>query len=563
MENPSLQIGGGDWAVKETKLLGTNPVLNRKIPVEIDVTNATIGTRVNKEGIIENGPKNLLTFSEDFSNSIWSKNDLTLEINSAMAPNETLTADKIVPNSNNVRHELANYNLAQYNGLTITISAYVKNSGHRYVSIGTLDQGIIFDFNTNSFSNLSAGSSNAFTQTLANGWYRIGCTINSLNNNRVAITSSPIIIATTNGPFISDQISGTYVWGVQMEQGSIATEYYPTTTRTNLARIDYSSGEASLLIEPQSTNLLRYSEDFSNVSWQKQNSPFFNKDNAVSPNGTITADTLTIFPIKYIYQQLSITSGLVYTFSFYVKVITGTNQFKINIFGGGNNFISTLKTATTNWQRFDYTFTSTGTGACGFYPVLVDGLSGGDFQVWGAQVEQGSYATSYIPTVASAVTRNADLISKTGISSLINSQEGVLLFEGSALFNDLTQRAISITDGTNNNIVKFFYHNYLNRINYISISLFKGGNNITNIDYTLTFDETLNAKFAFRFKENEFSLWVNGLMVGQRLNLSTFFSLNTLNVLELNTQPFRGKINQLQLYKTALTDAQLITLTTI
>jgi hypothetical protein len=64
MIQPSLQIGGGDWAVKETKLLGTNPVLNEKLPVEIDVTNATIGTRVNKEGIIENGPKNLLTFSQ-------------------------------------------------------------------------------------------------------------------------------------------------------------------------------------------------------------------------------------------------------------------------------------------------------------------------------------------------------------------------------------------------------------------------------------------------------------------------------------------------------------------
>ena len=79
----------------------------------------------------------------------------------------------------------------------------------------------------------------------------------------------------------------------------------------------------------------------------------------------------------------------------------------------------------------------------------------------------------------------------------------------------------------------------------------------------LSVDETLNNKFAFKYKENDFSVFVNGTEVSNDTVGSTFPS-GTLNRLGLDTVsglPFYGKVKQLQVYKTALTDVQLEALT--
>ena len=75
-----------------------------------------------------------------------------------------------------------------------------------------------------------------------------------------------------------------------------------------------------------------------------------------------------------------------------------------------------------------------------------DGTSG--IYIWGAQLEEGSYATSYIPTNGGTATRLADVCNGAGNEQVINSTEGVFYFEGSALANDGTTRIISLSDNT-------------------------------------------------------------------------------------------------------------------
>ena len=174
--------------------------------------------------------------------------------------------------------------------------------------------------------------------------------------------------------------------------------------------------------------------------------------------------------------------------------------------------------------------------------------------VWGGQVEQGSYATSYIPTSGSTVTRNQDIFTRDGIGSLIGT-EGVLFIEMAALSNDGTNRGISLNDGTQTNRLLLYFSSSSNQISVISTG-FTG-----SITYTLP-DETLFNKIAVRYKANDITLWVDGESRGTPKTTAT---IPTFTALKFNSgslsSPFFGKVKQLQVYDTALTDTQLAALT--
>ena len=157
------------------------------------------------------------------------------------------------------------------------------------------------------------------------------------------------------------------------------------------------------LIEKVRTNFILQSEGFSTASWTKDSGASVTANTTTAPDGTTTADTLTISDSQYMYQSVTLVAGNPYTISVYVKVASGTNQFKFNTFGSSNNFTSSAYTATTTWQRFSYTFTAVGSGSTAIYPILVDGLAGGSFFIWGAQIETNDIATDYIATTSAAV----------------------------------------------------------------------------------------------------------------------------------------------------------------
>jgi hypothetical protein len=575
MIQPSLQIGGGDWAVKETKLLGTNPVLNEKLPVEIDVTNATIGTRVNKEGIIENGPKNLLTFSEDLSNNNWVKNqNLTVSISNILSPNGTL--DAWLVNSNDAFVSLTN----SYN-VNPVILTHTRSIWARTVSgVGKIHL-MAFSANSNSLFNVTEE------------WQRFTL-------NGYGATGGNAFYVDFRG---STNINKVIVWHPQAEEGPVATEYYPTTTRTNLARIDYSSGEAALLIEPQRTNIALYSQEFDNAYWLKVRASI-TPNVIVSPDGSLTADKLvedTSNNNHYLWKFIgTVSNGDTRAVSIHVKkaersVVTlqclGVSGFQATfnldtqtisnssgLYGGNSPSSTTIIALANGWFRISIsgvfnvsnnnstlvTNILLSNGASQTY--LGDGTSG--LHIWGAQIEVGSYATSYIPTLASAVTRNADVISKTGISDLINSQEGVFFLEIAAL--TATQegnKAISFSDGTFNNRIQI---EFTNGNNSSSCRVVVGNSSQSSFGNFIPVTTNFT-KIAFFYKLNQFKVFVNGIQFQTTGTSGSVNSANTLNNLVFgiangsggSLNNFEGRLKSLQLYKTALTDAQLITLTTI
>jgi hypothetical protein len=242
-------------------------------------------------------PYNLFTYSEDFTNAIWSKQNTTIINNSIAAPNGTLTADKIVGNSG------VTYSYTGTLGVNVISTGFVLNSTERVVSfylkygglnrirviygsssnlnigiyVGVdLQLGIITDANGGSFA------SNFFIEDAGNGWYRVGFTVimtMQSTNNRFGIGLGD----TTKT--VGDGVDGVYVWGAQLVDGSSNKPYQLTTNRQNIPRIDYTNGSPSILIEPQRTNLFLQSEDFTN-GWTQEGTSV-SSNTQISPDGAL------------------------------------------------------------------------------------------------------------------------------------------------------------------------------------------------------------------------------------------------------------------------------------
>jgi hypothetical protein len=357
----------------------------------------------------------------------------------------------------------------------------------------------------------------------------------------------------------------------------------------NVPRLDYLNASCpSLLVEPQRTNLALYSSSFDNASWNKTNTTV-TANTTTSPDGSTNADTLFFTAsggFHLLEQSLSLTSGTSYTQTYFVK---DNGQNFVQIYASGvmgttdyvnfnltNSSISDYLGITgdiinygNGWYRISATKTASSTGsgslAISGIPTATSGRrpsytgSGQSIYIWGAQLELGSYPTSYIPTQAATVTRNADSISKTGISSLINSPEGVLYFEGSSIANDGVGKAITLLANTSN-FIKLLYSTTSNRIDFVCIS---AGSVSCNIVKVIT-DTTANNKIALKWKNNNFALWVNGVNEGSDISGNAPLSLSILSFTnEGGGQLFAGKMKNLIVFPSALSDTELAQLTTL
>ena len=329
------------------------------------------------------------------------------------------------------------------------------------------------------------------------------------------------------------------------------------------------SGCGSWLLEPQSTNLITYSEPTSSetsaggITYESYIWAIGHFTNCIKFGDNSQT--------RYRYFTGTIANSTEYVISAFVIMDdlsepvlgtgTTTGDFSLRI-GGQSSNTGNLPNVNmgNNIYRVSSVITSSASG--GTTGLLkYNSQSNKGFRVVGLQLEQQSYATSYIPTNGATNTRLQDIATNSGNSTLINSTEGVLYAEIAALANDLSARYISLNDGTNQNQIDIHYDVSSNQIKGFCRVL----NSLVGIVEFIANDITDFNKIAFKYKENDFALWVNGVEVDTDTSgvVPSENTLNKLNFLKGAGGNFYGKTKAVAVYKEALTDEQLQSLTTI
>ena len=549
---------------------------------------ADTATRVGPDGLIEKVRTNLATYSSDFSQQ-YSLLNATISTNTTTDPFGTSLADSHLETATSDIHAgFIDYNVIS--GTELTYSIYAKSIGGRNIrvsgSVGFTGPIAIVDLSNGT---LLAGSTAAAKVTSAgNGWFRISITGTTTSTNARVLVYS---LDGTNTSFAGDVTKGIFVFGRQLEYG-VPTDYIATTTAevsvgpvANLPRLDYlGSSCGKLLLEPQRTNSVPNSENFNAVSWLIQNSSV-TSNAAISPTGYMDADKLVENTSNSTHRVLT-SAGLTISgsvsISFFAKkaerswLFIGNNNIVGAFFNLENGTIGTTGVGITpsiidygnGWYRCIITASAVANERITIYTATADntvtytgdGTSG--LYIWGATIEAGAYATSYIPTLGAAVTRGADACSKTGISSLINSAEGTLFTEISGFENDLSNRRISLSDGTANNSIRIFYYNDGGTVFFRK---YVGGVQ-TSIVTINSINQHEITKIAIKYNSTNFDIFANGVKISTNLD-SNSFPTNTLNKIGFADSsggtPFYGNAKQLIIFPTALTDAQLAELTTL
>jgi hypothetical protein len=521
---------------------------------DLSFTRASNGTRVNSAGLVEVCPWNLVQNSEQYSAGTWGLAFLSISTDSAVAPNGTTTADLLYPPSSQAYCYVSTTSFSVVAGQTYTQSVYLKRSGFRWGIVDNMagSPGAWFDLLNGVVGTVASGCT-AFIESVGNGWYR--CSVSSVA--QAGTNYADFRMSDTNGgsAVTANGSDGLLAWGFQLNIGSTAKPYFPTTDRLNVPRLTYQNGGGgcpSLLLEKQSTNYLKYSNDFTQSVWSASGSITRTANYAVSPDGTQTATRIQWNGTDgELYQYLGQTTPT--RSSVYVK---GTAGQVIN-------FCLNLITLTGEWQRIEAASLIDGSDTWfGIITKSSVGHTATDFLLWGGQGENGTYATSLIYTTSASVTRVADACYKTGISSLIGQTEGTLFADFVITgLESLYGTAISVNDGVANN--------------YVWLTIFANGNlraEVWNgsVQASITYSGAVvgsRYKMAFGYKTNDFVLYVNGTQVGTD-NSGTTFSGTTLSRVDNNlagvaTNNVSQSLNQWEIFPTRLTNAQLVELTTI
>ena len=542
-------------------------------------TRATNGTRVNSAGLVEVCPWNLVSYSEQFANAFWSVDNGTITANSTTAPNGTTTADtftKTIGSTAYLYNGSFNLGIGQF-----TQSIYAKANASSSIRLEFVTSAFgngaacIFDLSNGTAGSITIyGGVSGFTasiESVGNGWYR--CSL-----------GGTITIADTYYYEISITTGSIYIWGAQLNIGSTAKPYFPTTDRLNVPRLTYQNGGGgcpSLLLEKQSTNSLLYSEQFDNAGWTKTTGTTITANSTTSPDGTQNAETLTVGTTIFsgIYQIFT-TSTNPWTTSIFVK--KGTKDFiylfdpsthryawfNLNTGAVGQKTASTeaeIISVGNGWYRISVTASVTGNANHYFQLGLSDAdgsftpSSSGTAFIWGAQAEASSYPTSYIPTTSSSATRVVDQSQTALGSSIIGQSEGVLFLDvdfspyGTGVYNN--PQTILIRNGSS--YATYLYIASQGITGQIVASIVSSG-----LFIYLTSSQTLPNRFkcALAYKSGDTVFYVNGNLAGTS---TTTFSPLTLNDLRLNHDEGSLKINEVAIFKTRLTNAELASLTTI
>jgi hypothetical protein len=472
---------------------------------------------------------NLLVRSEEFDDAAWTKSNSSITANTIVAPDGTLTGDKLVEDTATAAHQLTvNLPFDYVSGTTYTLSCYIKAASRSKFQLAwrsdwfPSDNNLTADLSTGTIS-VGVNATGTIT-AVGNGWYRI-----SVTSTADATGSSPsdlfmrLVSDAGSLTYTGDGTSGLYIWGAQLEVGSAVTPYIQSpsvftsrassgtyvggngliqTATTNEARYDHdpvSLISKGLLLEEARTNLVLRSEEFDNAYWTKSGATV-SADQTASPIGTVTADKLIESAANSEHWAGRLFLGLpsaIYTCSIYAKaaertelsifIDTSVNRRTayFNVSNGTLGAISTGITSTiqnigNGWYRCSITLDAAEgmtnavyTAAIGNSNIyLGDGTSGIYF--WGAQLEVGAFPTSYIPTTSATVTRAADISTSVATSvfesSWYRQDEGTNLIEFRETDRTGTRTPRSLSDGTASSRIDAFLSSSLTVNNRLAIA---------------------------------------------------------------------------------------------
>ena len=311
-----------------------------------------------------------------------------------------------------------------------------------------------------------------------------------------------------------------------------------------------------LLIEEARTNIALDSNNFSAATWTKA-AVTVTPNAAVSPDGTSNASLLTATTADgALFQTMAATTATVYIYSIYLRADTTTSIRLFVDTSGLNTFLSTLISVTTSWQRFTFSFTTTGV-ACKIYVGGGSSFSTPEaVYVYGAQLEVGAFATSYIPTTASQVTRTADVAVMTGtnFSNWYNASEGA--FVASAVIarqSSIGATAIfSANDNTSANLFNCFYR----ASGGLAANIFSAS--VSQLDQTplgVTVANTI-VNIGIAYKINDSVSYSNGTVQAT----DTSVTVPTVTQLQIGFTPvgnyLNGFVRNLRFYKQRILNAE-------
>jgi hypothetical protein len=555
--------------------------------------------------------QNLATYSQQFDNASWIKENTSITVDSTTAPDGTTTADSLVESVANGYHQVFTALLPVATASSVTISAFVKQNTKRYVVLNTTDNfanyPVLFDLqsgvvvgNATGFPAYGAPTSSSIT-SVGNGWYRLRVTATiyvSASSTRVNIYLTDDSGSVSTGfSYTGNGTSSVYIWGAQLENRSSLTAYTATTTQaitnyipvlqtaaSGVARFDNNptTGESlGLLIEESRTNLQVQSQYAS--GWTAEGGAL-TANTVIAPDGTLTGALVVATATTGVHKGYpatvgGLTTATTYTATVFMKA-AGYNYGAIRDGYTGNYVIFDLSAGTVSssssatgaitsvgngWYRCSASMLTSGTnfrmdtGICSTNAQtpstswLGNGFSG--IYIWGAQFELGAFATSYIPTVASQVTRAADqpLITGTNFSSWFNVSQGTVYADGNTKSSSvaclLTVSAATFGLGNGfllrqqNTVIQF------------------GGNNTNTNSASVTTNS--NVRSAAFYQGVNATSAANGGNVG---SITTFdftgIGTTTLYIgFLVGGQIFNGTIKKIAYYPLAVTSAQLQALT--
>ena len=330
--------------------------------------------------------------------------------------------------------------------VTLTSGTYLVLRGYEPVQINEVTTASVYVKKTNATTHFEIDINDAYNKVAQNNtdWQRV------VSTNYSTGYFLDISVSTLNQP--------VYIAYAQMESGLVATDYIPTTSAPvyvgitdNVPRLDYTDSSCpALLLEPQRTNLFPHSEYF--ADWITDAGEVLTANSIQSPEGVLNGYTLTLTNGAYqlnVYDRISITSGVDYVFSVWLKK-KNTNQVQIYQYSinAPSGFVSratidfdagtitdvdgsgaTIEPYENGWFRCSVKCNAPSTLMQN--GILTATIGVADVYAYGAQAELGSYATSYIPTYGSSVTRVNDGSLSLPISQTLN--DFTLYWEGSLL----------------------------------------------------------------------------------------------------------------------------------